>query len=469
MILRYFYDEYLAHASYLAGCPKTGEAIVIDPSRNVDQYIQTAKSNGLEITASAETHIHADFVSGTRELEARTGAKIYLSDEGGTNSKYENLINVNHRLIKDGDTFNIGDLTFEVMHTPGHTPESISLLLTDSGSGADVPMGIFTGDFIFAGDVGRPDLLEKAAGYEGTAEQGAKEMFFSIGRFKQLPDYLQVWPSHGAGSACGKSLGAIPSSTVGYEKMFNPALQYEDEKEFMQDLLCGQPEPPKYFSIMKRVNKSGPPLIGDLAGPSKSNDRSDLIQWLKNGMVIDTRDVNEFAKGHIPGTINIPFNKSFVKWVGWFTDYDKPLYLLVESGTINNLLTALHSIGIERIAGYMDVVSAVRNYPKLEKCEEIEPGHLDRMLESDKPVVLDVRNQDEWEVGRVPGSAHIMLGTLPDRLNKVPRGRPVVVYCASGFRSAVAASILQANGIKNVRNLKGGYSLWKKRKAVSIK
>lgn len=192
MILRYFYDEYLAHASYLAGCPKTGEAIVIDPSRNVDQYIQTAKSNGLEITASAETHIHADFVSGTRELEARTGAKIYLSDEGGTNSKYENLINVNHRLIKDGDTFNIGDLTFEVMHTPGHTPESISFLLTDSGSGAEVPMGIFTGDFIFAGDVGRPDLLEKAAGYEGTAEQGAKEMFFSIGRFKQLPDYLQV-------------------------------------------------------------------------------------------------------------------------------------------------------------------------------------------------------------------------------------------------------------------------------------
>ena len=267
MILRYFYDEYLAHASYLAGCPKTGEAIVIDPSRNVDQYIRTAKSNGLEVTASAETHIHADYVSGTRELEARTGAKIYLSDEGGTNSKYENLINVNHRLIKDGDTFNIGNLTFEVLHTPGHTPESISFLLTDSGGGADVPVGIFTGDFIFAGDVGRPDLLEKAAGYEGTAEQGAKEMFSSIERFKQLPDYLQVWPSHGAGSACGKSLGAIPSSTVGYEKMVNPALQYEDEKEFTQDLLRGQPEPPKYFSIMKRVNKLGPPLLGELACP----------------------------------------------------------------------------------------------------------------------------------------------------------------------------------------------------------
>ncbi|GIN96254.1 Zn-dependent hydrolase [Siminovitchia terrae] len=466
MLLRYFYDEYLAHASYMVGCQKTGEAIVIDPSRNIGQYIVMAKANGLRVTAATETHVHADFVSGARELEARTGAKIYLSDEGGINWKYDNLINVNHQLLKDGDIFSIGHLKFEVMHTPGHTPESISFLLTDTGGGADRPMGVFTGDFIFVGDVGRPDLLETAVGDEGAAEQGAKEMFASIERFKQLPDYLQIWPAHGAGSACGKSLGAIPSSTAGYEKMFNPALQYHDEETFSRDLLRGQPEPPKYFSIMKQVNKSGPTFKGDLAAPSKSNDQSDLIKWLKNGIVIDTRNVDEFGKGHIPGTINIPFNKSFVKWAGWLIDYDKPLYLLVEAGTMNKLLTALYSIGIERIAGYMDVVSAIRNHPHLESYEEIEPEHVNYM---ERSAVLDVRNQDEWGLGCIPGAAHIMLGTLPDRLDEVPQGCPIVVYCASGIRSAMAASILQANGIKDVYNLKGGYSLWKKQKVVSTK
>lgn len=466
MLLRYFYDEYLAHASYMAGCQKTGEAIVIDPSRNIDQYIETAKANGLRVIATAETHIHADFVSGARELEARTGAKIYVSDEGGVNWKYDNLINVNHQLLKDGDVFSIGHLEFEVMHTPGHTPESISFFLTDTGGGADQPMGVFTGDFIFVGDVGRPDLLETAVGYEGAAEQGAEEMFASIERFKQLPDYLQIWPAHGAGSACGKSLGAVPSSTAGYEKMFNPALQHHDAKTFSRDLLHGQPEPPKYFSIMKRVNKTGPAFKRDLAVPSKSNDQSDLIKWLINGIVIDTRNVDEFRKGHIPGTINIPFNKSFVKWAGWLINYDKPLYLLVESGTKNKLMNALYSIGIDRISGYMDVVSAIRNHPNLETYEEIQPEYINNI---EHPAVLDVRNGDEWELGCIPGAEHIMLGTLPDRLDEVPRDCPIVVYCASGGRSAMAASILQANGVKDIYSLRGGYSLWKKQREVSTK
>ncbi|WP_145653444.1 MBL fold metallo-hydrolase, partial [Bacillus paralicheniformis] len=213
MLLRYFYDEKLAHASYLVGCQKTGEAIVIDPGRNLKPYLQAAEDEGLNITAAAETHIHADFVSGARELGATHQAKLYLSDEGDADWKYQYVDELKHQLVKDGDRFSIGNLMFEVMHTPGHTPESISFLLTDGGGNADRPIGIFTGDFVFVGDIGRPDLLEKAAGIKGTSQSGAREMFKSLGKFKQLPDYLQVWPAHGAGSACGKALGAIPTTT----------------------------------------------------------------------------------------------------------------------------------------------------------------------------------------------------------------------------------------------------------------
>lgn len=265
MLLRYFYDEKLAHASYLVGCQKTGEAIVIDPGRNLKPYLQAAEDEGLNITAAAETHIHADFVSGARELGATHQAKLYLSDEGDADWKYQYVDELKHQLVKDGDRFSIGNLMFEVMHTPGHTPESISFLLTDGGGNADRPIGIFTGDFVFVGDIGRPDLLEKAAGIKGTSQSGAREMFKSLGKFKQLPDYLQVWPAHGAGSACGKALGAIPTTTVGYEKMFNWAMAYTDEETFVKALLDGQPEPPKYFAVMKRVNKEGPPLLKDLS------------------------------------------------------------------------------------------------------------------------------------------------------------------------------------------------------------
>ncbi len=258
MLLKYFYDNALAHASYLVGCQKTKEAIIVDPGRDIDQYLATAGSEGVKIVAAAETHIHADFVSGARELAERVGAKLFLSDEGSTDWKYLYANEYDSQLLKDGDIVQIGQISFEVLHTPGHTPESISFVLTDKGGGATRPMGIFTGDFVFVGSVGRPDLLEEAAGVTGSAEPGARDLFRSALRFKQLPDYLQVWPAHGAGSACGKGLGAIPSSTVGYEKLFNPALQITDEQEFVDYILSEQPEAPKYFAIMKRVNKEGP-------------------------------------------------------------------------------------------------------------------------------------------------------------------------------------------------------------------
>ncbi|WP_203363423.1 MBL fold metallo-hydrolase [Bacillus sp. REN10] len=469
MLLRYFYDEKLAHASYLVGCQKTGESVVIDASRDIEQYVEVAKKEGLRLTAAAETHIHADFVAGSREIADRFGAKLYVSDEGDENWKYQNLENIDHQLLKDGDQFKIGNLTLEVMHTPGHTPESISFILTDNGGGADRPMGIFTGDFVFVGDVGRPDLLEKAAGYEGTADVGAKQMFVSLERFKLLPDYLQVWPAHGAGSACGKALGAIPSSTVGYEKMFNWALQFNDEAAFVKALLDGQPEPPKYFAVMKRVNKVGPALFKDLQVPVEATDASALHGWLENDMVIDTRPASEFAERHIPGTINIPFNKSFTNWAGWLVNYEAPLYLLMEEGNLPDILKALRSIGIDNTAGYMNVQAALSQATELESYENIEPVAIKEAVEKGEITVLDVRNQTEWDEGHISGAIHVMLGTLPDRLDEVPNERPILVQCAAGGRSAIAASVLQAKGIKNVTNLLGGYSRWKADVLAAVK
>ncbi len=274
MLLKYFYDTALAHASYMVGCQKTKEAVIVDPGRDIGQYLAAAKREGLTIVAVAETHIHADYVSGARELAERVGAKLYVSDEGPADWKYVYAKDYDSQLLKEGDVFHIGNVSFEVMHTPGHTPESISFVLTDEGGGASKPMGIFTGDFVFVGSIGRPDLLEEAAGLAGTAETGARDLFRSAQRFKQLPDYLQVWPAHGAGSACGKGLGAIPSSTVGYEKMFNPALQITDEQEFVDYILADQPEAPKYFAVMKRVNKEGPQVLGDEALPADRSTRT---------------------------------------------------------------------------------------------------------------------------------------------------------------------------------------------------
>ena len=225
MFFQHIYDKTLAQASYLLGCQKTGEAIVIDAKRDVDTYIDIAKQNNLRITHITETHIHADFLSGSRELAALTDAEMYLSDEGGPDWQY----NFSHTGLRHGDVIKVGNLSLKVLHTPGHTPESITFLLTDHPA-SNEPVMMFTGDFVFVGDIGRPDLLEKAAGLKGTQEIGADQMYHSIKKFQALPDFIQVWPGHGAGSACGKALGAVPSTTVGYEKIRNWALQYGDDK-----------------------------------------------------------------------------------------------------------------------------------------------------------------------------------------------------------------------------------------------
>jgi hydroxyacylglutathione hydrolase len=462
MLLRYFYDQKLAHASYLAGCQATGEAIVVDPGRDIEPYLTTTKAEGLRLVAAAETHIHADFVSGARELAERTGATLYLSDEGGANWKYQYLAGYRHRLVKDGDTFKIGNIQFQVWHTPGHTPEHISFLVTDT-AGANLPIGIFSGDFVFVGDVGRPDLLEKAAGVAGAAEVGARQMFHSLQRFKTLPDFLQVWPAHGAGSACGKALGAVPSSTVGYEKLFNAALSYTDEDIFVKALLAGQPEPPKYFAQVKRLNKVGPPVLrGALLPERLSLNRLEAL-WVEDATIVDTRPAADFATAHIPGAINIPHNNNFIPWAGWLLDYDRPFYLIAAPPTLSPIIRDLTYIGLDNVAGYFDtsILEVWRQAGHaLQSYEVITPAQLISKMARGEVAMIDVRHADEWRSGHISGAHHIMLGYLSDRMAEIPAGKPVVVQCRSGARSAIGVSLLQAKGIPGVMNLQGGIQAW---------
>lgn len=461
MLLKYFYDERLAQASYLVGCQAIEEAVVVDPARNIEPYVEAAEKEGMQLTGVLETHIHADYVSGAYELAQRIGAKLYVSDEGNADWKYEYVKDLPHQLLKDGDKITLGKLTFEVIHTPGHTPESISFLLTDGGANADEPIGIFTGDFVFVGDIGRPDLLEEAAGIENTAVPGAKDMFESLKRFKNLPDFIQVWPAHGAGSACGKALGAVPSSTVGYEKRFNWAFKYNNREEFIDVLLEGQPEAPKYFAVMKHVNKVGPKLLKELPTIREITQINELLELITVGeQVIDTRNNQQFAKSHIPGTINIQNTNSLANWAGWLVDYERPLYLLAYRDELDDILIALRSVGVENVVAYMDVEQALVDARELESYSWISPNEAEEKIANQEVNILDVRNQTEWDENHLDNSTHIMLGKLPDRLIDVPSEKPLLLICGSGGRSAIAASILQANGIKEVYNLTGGIDLW---------
>ncbi|MBM7585944.1 hydroxyacylglutathione hydrolase [Bacillus pakistanensis] len=461
MLLKYFYDEKLAHASYMVGCQAVKEAVIVDPGRNVDPYIKAAAKEGMKLVGALETHIHADFVSGSRELAERIGVKMFLSDEGGSDWKYQHIDHLPHTLLKDGDIIKVGNITFEVIHTPGHTPESISFILIDEGVNADMPMGIFTGDFVFVGDVGRPDLLEKAAGVKGTSVTGAYEMFESLKHFKELPEFMQVWPAHGAGSACGKSLGAIPSSTVGYEKRFNWAMQDEEADRFVETLLEGQPEPPKYFASMKHVNKVGTTSVSELPSPAIIKSIEELETLIQEGaQVIDTRSSNEFSHSHLPGTINIPFNKSFTNWAGWIVDYRRPLYLLTEPETTEEVKIALQSIGVDQLESHMDVNKAIQSASMLESYKNIKSNEAEHLIKNREVAVLDVRSQSEWDAGHINGAKHIMLGNLLDRIEEVPLDIPILINCQAGGRSAIAASILQSKGVKDVLNLTGGYTDW---------
>lgn len=458
MLLRTFYDEKLAHASYMVGCEKTRQAVIIDPMRNINPYVQEAEKKNMKIVGALETHIHADLVSGTRELAHHLGATIYLSDEGGEKWAYHNLEKFEHKLLKNMDQFEIGSLIFEVLHTPGHSPESISFLLTDSGQ-ADEPIGIFTGDFLLFGGIGRPDILEESGG-DVTAEEGAKALYKSVERMKQQEDYLQVWPTHGAGSACGKAGGDVPSSTIGYEKRFNWAFQFETEENFVQAILAEQPEIPPYFALMKAVNQNGAQLLECLPQPDLLTETANLEGLVATEhQVIDTRHAQSFSEGHLKGTINIPFNESFPHWMGWIMDYEKPLYLLADPFDMEGILITLRSIGIDEIAGYLDVHKVLEETSELDSYMNVTPEQAKNIMDTEDAAVIDVRGKNEYEEGHIEGAINLMIGTLKDRLQEVP-DKKLIVHCQAGQRSAIAVSVLKANGFHNLVNMEGGYTKW---------
>ncbi|WP_417738341.1 MBL fold metallo-hydrolase [Rosistilla oblonga] len=467
MLLKYFYDEKLAHASYLVGCQRDKVAVVVDPGRDIEPYLAMAEKEGLKLVGVAETHIHADYVSGARELADRVDATLYVSDEGPADWKYLFLDGYKSVLLHDGDHFMVGNIRLDVLHTPGHTPESISFMLTDEGGGANKPMGIFTGDFVFVGSIGRPDLLEEAAGLTGTAEPGARDLYKSAERFKALPDYLQVWPAHGAGSACGKGLGAIPSSTVGYEKLFNPALQFDDEEAFVRYILADQPEAPKYFAVMKRVNKEGPRVLG--AGHHHNLlPIAGLADAVQAGNVVDLSAAPEFGKAHYPGTINIPVGM-LAAWAGWLVDYDKPTYLICEPQQLEEAARVLHKIGVEEILGAFDTNEVRSQGLASESYPTCSPDELAAKIETGDVKLIDVRSDEEWNEGHIAAAEHRFLGRLPVTLAELPRDQKLVVQCRSGARSAIGVSVLQAAGFKNVVNLTGGYNAWKAAGLPSVK
>jgi len=437
VILRNFFNDSLAQASYMVGCAATGEAIVIDPMRDIEPYLAMAKSQGLQITAVTETHIHADYLSGSRELAAATGATMYLSDEGDEDWKYQFANEPNVVLVKDQDVIRVGNVSLRVIHTPGHTPEHIALLLTDHPAG-ETPHSLFTGDFVFVGDVGRPDLLEKAAKIEGTMEKGARVLYQSLQKLADLPDSLLLWPGHGAGSACGKSLGGSPVTTLGYERRTNWAFQIQDEEKFVDEVLSGQPEPPKYFKEMKMQNKQGPAVLGELAPVPRLESAQ--------GRVVDVRPVDQIRAGYVPGTLVIPFGKGLTNWAGWLLDYSQPVTLIAGSqAEADTVANQMRQIGLDVVAGWM---------PAAPSTEVVQAVCIDEIESSD--LVIDVRGINEWNAARMEGTRHIPLGYLADHVNDLPRDRRLVVHCASGGRTPTAFSLLKEAGFSNVAELAGG-------------
>jgi hydroxyacylglutathione hydrolase len=468
VLLKRFYHEGLAQASYLVGCQRTGEALVVDATRDVDQYVRAARANGLRVSHVTETHIHADFLSGSRELAAVTGAELLLSAEGGQDWQYAFAREANATLLRDGDHFLVGQVRVDVVHTPGHTPEHLMFVVTDRVA-SERPVGACTGDFVFVGDVGRPDLLERAAGVEGTMRAGAKLLFESIRRFTEhYPDYLQLWPGHGAGSACGKSLGAVPQSTLGYEKLVNWAFQIDDEARFVEAVLEGQPDAPPYFGLMKRLNREGPLPLGGLPAPPQRTPADLSLVIARGDCVIDIRRADHFAEGFVSGTVNIPLNRGFVGYAGHVVPYDRDLYLLTDGDDdhrVRHAAAELAMIGLDRVAGWFGAdVFAMRamTHDELRRYARIDERALMAGLERQAATVVDVRSTDEWDAGHIAGSIFAPLSRVSEVMAGRRRDARLVLVCQTGSRSAIAASLLARDGFTDVANLRNGLVAWER-------
>lgn len=460
MLLQQRFVSGLAIASYIVGDEKTGEAAVIDPTRDVDDFIAFAKENDLHIRHIIETHVHADFVCGSKELKARLDDEptIHCSSYGGEDwtQPYADTY------VKEGDAVEMGGVRLGFLHTPGHTPEHISMVLYDKARSKEVPWVLFTGDFLFVGDVGRPDLLGEEA-----KKELAHELYLSVfERIGSLPDITEIFPAHGAGSLCGKAIGSRRSSTLGYERRFNPSLQEKPEEQWVRDLLNDMPLSPPYFKRMKKVNKEGPTVIGgELPGQRRWSAKKVYQRVCEDCVILDVRSKEAFAAAHIPQAINIPSAENLPTWAGWVLPYDRPMLLVVdEPSQVRDVVTHLIRVGFDDVQGYLEGgVDAweTSGYPLAMLDTQSIHDLAKKLNHGDSLTVLDVRTEQEWTDGHIDGAMHIHGGTLQERFDEVPKDKPVAVICGSGYRATIAASFLKRAGYEDVANVMGGMSAWK--------
>lgn len=461
MLIERFYHPWLAQASYLVACQSSGEALVVDPHCQIETYQQAASRAGVQIVAVAETHIHADFVSGARALARSAGAHLYLSAEGPAAWQYRYAAQDGAILLHHGNQLAFGRVVVDVLHTPGHTPEHLAFLVTDKAV-ADAPMGMLSGDFIFVGDVGRPDLLERAAGHVGTAHAAAIQLFESLQATASLPDFLQIWPGHGAGSACGKALGAVAQTTLGYERRFGWAFQHVSQQAFAEAVLADQPAPPPYFARMKQINCYGPVARSQQELPQLTLDQ--LAAALDTGaLLIDLRSSDAYAAGHVHGALNLPYGPMLLNWGGWLIDGQRTVVLVADRQQAADACAELGLIGVDQIIGAVapDSVAAwIAGGRRAATFERRPAADLQSLIAAGVPVI-DVRRPAEYAAGHIPGSQNLPLGDLPQLLHKLSASRgPVIVHCQGGGRSPVAAGIMAAHGWGPIAEMRDGFMAW---------
>ena len=446
----------LAIYSYLVGDEKTKQAAVIDPTRDVDDFIALAHDEGLHIQHVLETHVHADFVSGSRELRHRLGDDVTIHASGMGGAEWTPPY-ADH-VVQDGDEVVLGSVRLKAIHTPGHTLEHVSWALFDDLRSQETPWLMFTGDFVFVGDVGRPDLLGEEA-----RQVLAHQLYESVfGKLPPLADFTEIFPGHGAGSLCGKAIGSRASSTLGYERRFNAALVERPEAQWISDLMDQMPLSPPYFARMKRVNRDGPNVLGaELPGQRRWSARDVHEQVCENCLIVDVRSKESFAAAHIPGSINIPFGPNLPTWAGWVLPYDRPTLIVPDApAQMPHVAKHLLRVGFDDLQGYLEGGIdqwQVRGY-RMDSLSTLTAQSLhDRRNDV---TVLDVRTEKEWNAGHVEGAIHIHGGKLQENFGLVPRDRPVAVVCGSGYRGSIAASFLKREGYLHVANLLGGMSAW---------
>lgn len=447
MEFKQIYTPGLAHCSYVIG--GRNACVVIDPAREVTQYIAAADSFGLPIKGIIETHLHADFVSGHIELRERTGAVIYINEKA--NAEFE------HYSVKDEEEIQIDTLLFKMLHTPGHTPESSIYIVSDLERGTE-PVLAFTGDTLMVGDAGRPDL------FPDIKEKLASELYNSLRRIEKLPDNIEVYPAHGAGSLCGKSLSSKLSSTIGTEKMQNPAMQIHPKELFIKSFLEGMPEVPDHFSRCSEINRKGAPALSKLNVPKKYKPEEFLKLSLSGYVIVDTRDQFDFGAAHVPGAYALSIKGNFATFSGWVLPFDKPILLVMEDlKEISIVLKALYSVGLDNVEGYLD--GGMQNYTDrglvTSRLESISAAEAKERYENGEITIIDTRLKSEWESGHVKCVKNIPAPDIRKKYSELPTDKPVAFMCNSGIRSLLACSLmLKLSGAKNVINILGGITAW---------